>query len=59
LFWLMVPTPKNGVSKNPASKAPITPTTISPFAPSGPNYLHFKRPVESRPQSQPLEAIFL
>src|SRR5262245_14769091 len=28
LFWLMVPTPKSGVSKNPASKAPITPTTM-------------------------------
>src|SRR5262245_13533463 len=28
LFWLMVPMPKSGVSKNPASKAPITPTAM-------------------------------
>ena len=28
--------------------------SISPFAPSGPNSLNFKLPVESSPQSQPL-----
>src|SRR5262245_2953976 len=28
LFWLMVPMPNRGESKNPASKAPIIPTTI-------------------------------
>jgi hypothetical protein len=32
---------------------------ISPFAPSGPNYLNFQLPVERRPQSQPLEDVFL
>ena len=26
----------------------------SPFAPSGPNCLHFKLPIESSPQAQPL-----
>ena len=31
----------------------------SPFAPSGPNYLNFQLPVERRPQSQPLEDVFL
>ena len=33
--------------------------TNSPFAPSGPNYLNFQLPVERRPQSQPLEDVFL
>jgi pyruvate-ferredoxin/flavodoxin oxidoreductase len=31
----------------------------SPFAPSGPNSLHFQLPIERRPQSQPLEDVFL
>jgi hypothetical protein len=28
--------------------------TFPPFAPSGPNCLNFKLPIESRPQAQPL-----
>jgi hypothetical protein len=37
----------------------IRATSNSPFAPSGSNYLNFKPPVESAPQSQPLEDVFL
>jgi hypothetical protein len=31
----------------------------SPFAPSGSTYLNFKLPVESNPQAQPLQDVFL
>jgi len=32
---------------------------IAPFAPSDSNCLNFKLPVESNPQAQPLEDVFL